>query len=277
VTIFFILANEGELDMSGTKKAILVVSFGTSINESREKTIDIIEENIQKAHPGYRVYRAWTSKMIIRKLQRRDNTHIFTVAEAMEQMIKDEMEELVVQPTHIINGIENDIMKEEVESYSEHFKTIVFGTPLLTTTEDNESVIQAVAKEFSDIPKDEVVVWMGHGSSHAANCVYETLDYSFKDFGYENMFMGTVEAYPSLEELMKQVKNYQPQKVHLAPFMVVAGDHAQNDMAGDEPDSWKSQFESEGFDVVCHIKGLGELNSIRNIYLDHVEQAIQSA
>jgi sirohydrochlorin cobaltochelatase len=91
------------------------------------------------------------------------------------------------------------------------------------------------------------------------------------------MFMGTVEAYPSLEELMKQVKSYQPQKVHLAPFMVVAGDHAQNDMAGDEPDSWKSQFESEGFDVVCHIKGLGELNSIRNIYLDHVEQAIQNA
>lgn len=271
------MKTKGEFIMVNTTKAILVVSFGTSINEAREKTIDIIEKTIQNTYPGYKVYRAWTSKMIIRKLKKRDNVHIFTVEEAMEQMVKDHITDLVVQPTHVINGIENDLMKEEVEGYSKHFKSIIFGTPLLTTTEDNESVIEAITKEFANIPDDEALVFMGHGTSHYSNSIYAALDYAFKDFGHKNVFMGTVEAYPSIEELMKQIKAYNPQKVHLAPFMVVAGDHAQNDMAGEEEDSWKSQFESEGFNVVCHVKGLGEFESIRSIYLEHVKNAIDNS
>ncbi|KIR01800.1 Sirohydrochlorin cobaltochelatase CbiK [Lachnospiraceae bacterium TWA4] len=262
--------------MSETTKAILVVSFGTSINETRKKTIDVIEESVRSSYPGYKVYRAWTSKMIIRKLQKRDDVHIFTVDEAMKQMIADGIKTLIVQPTHIINGIENDIMKDDVLAYENKFDSISFGTPLLTTTEDNETVIRAVAKEFSNLPEDEVLVLMGHGSEHHSNTVYAALDYTFKDFGYSNMFMGTVEAYPSIDEILKQVKSYNPTKVHLAPFMVVAGDHAQNDMAGEEEDSWKSQFEANGFNVECHIKGLGEMDSIRNLYLEHIEAAINN-
>lgn len=262
--------------MSETKKAILVVSFGTSMNESREKTIDVIEQNIQKTYPDYKVYRAWTSKMIIRKILKRDNLHINTVTEAMQQIIKDGVTDLIVQPTHIINGIENDIMKDDVLAYKSHFQTLVIGNPLLTTVDDNVSVLQAVIKEFPDISKDDVLVFMGHGTNHHANAVYAALDYTFKDLGYENMFMGTVEAYPSMEALMKLVKSYQPKKVHLAPFMVVAGDHANNDMAGDDEDSWKSQFKANGFDVECHIKGLGEYTGIQQIFLNHVEEAIQS-
>jgi sirohydrochlorin cobaltochelatase len=262
--------------MSESKKAILVVSFGTSMNESREKTIDVIEQTIQRTYPDYAIYRAWTSKMIIRKLLKRDHLRINTVTEAMEQIVRDGVTDLIVQPTHIINGIENDLMKEDVLAYKDHFNHLVIGNPLLTTIEDNVSVLQAVVEEFSDVSKEDVLVFMGHGTNHYANSVYAALDYTFKNLGHENMFMGTVEAYPSMDELLKLVKDYQPKKVHLAPFMVVAGDHANNDMAGDDEESWKSQFQANGFDVECHIKGLGEYSGIQQIFLEHVEDAIQS-
>lgn len=256
------------------KKAILAVSFGTSVNETREKTIDVIEEDIRNACPDYRLYRAWTSKMIISKVLKRDGIKIPTVTEAMAQMVIEGIKEVIVQPTHIINGIENDIMKEDALAYQSQMDLIRFGAPLLTTTQDSTDSIQALLADFHDLPEDEVLVFMGHGTTHYANSVYAALDYTFKDMGYKNVFLGTVEAYPSMESLMKQVKIYQPKKVHLAPFMVVAGDHAIHDMAGDDPDSWRSQFEQEGFPVVCHMKGLGEYEGIRRLYLQHVQAAI---
>ena len=256
------------------KKAILAVSFGTSVNETREKTIDIIEDSFRKAYPDYTVYRAWTSKMIIKKILKRDGIRIPTVTEAMEQMIADGVQEVIVQPTHIINGIENDLMKEDVLAFQDQVEVIRFGDPLLTTTQDNVDSINALLQDFHDVPEDEVLVFMGHGTTHYANSVYAALDYTFKDMGHKNVFLGTVEAYPSMESLMKQVKAYRPRKVHLAPFMVLAGDHAMNDMAGDDPESWRHQFEQAGFPVECHLKGLGEYAGIRNIYLEHVKAAI---
>lgn len=252
--------------------AILAVSFGTSHADTREKTIDRIEEDIQKAYPDDKVYRAWTSKMIIKKIWNRDGVKIFNVKEAMEQMKADGIKNVLVQPTHVINGIENDLMQEDVKAYADAFESISFGTPLLTTEEDNIRVVKAVAEDLQP-GKENALVLMGHGTSHYANSVYAALDYRFKDMGYDNIFLGTVEAYPSLVSLMKQVHAYHPKKVILAPFMIVAGDHAKNDLSSEEEDSWRSQFEKEGFQVECLLKGLGENETIRQIFIDHIEEA----
>ena len=252
--------------------AILAVSFGTSHADTREKTIDRIEEDIQKAYPDDKVYRAWTSKMIIKKIWNRDGVKIFNVKEAMEQMKAEGITNVLVQPTHVINGIENDLMQEDVKAYADAFESISFGTPLLTTEEDNIRVAKAVAEDLQP-GKENALVLMGHGTSHYANSVYAALDYRFKDMGYDNIFLGTVEAYPSLVSLMKQVHAYHPKKVILAPFMIVAGDHAKNDLSSEEEDSWRSQFEKEGFQVECLLKGLGENETIRQIFIDHIEEA----
>ena len=253
-----------------TKKAILAVSFGTSHSDTRAVTIDAIEQDFLNAFPDYSLYRAWTSKMIIKKLKSRDNIHVNTVKEAMEQMRADGITDVLVQPTHVINGIENDLMKEDALSYREFFHSISFGNPLLTTEEDSMEVIQAVADEFSGLKEEEVLVLMGHGTTHYANAIYAALDYTFKDKGYKNIFLGTVEAYPSMESLMRMVKEYNPSKVILAPFMIVAGDHAKNDMAGDDPESWYSQFKAAGFPVSTVVKGLGEYPGIRRLLVKHL-------
>ena len=253
-----------------TKKAILAVSFGTSHSDTRAVTIDAIEQDFLNAFPDYSLYRAWTSKMIIKKLKSRDNIHVNTVKEAMEQMRADGITDVLVQPTHVINGIENDLMKEDALSYREFFHSISFGNPLLTTEEDSMEVIQAVADEFSGLKEEEVLVLMGHGTTHYANAIYAALDYTFKDKGYKNIFLGTVEAYPSMESLMRMVKEYNPSKVILAPFMIVAGDHAKNDMAGGDPESWYSQFKAAGFPVSTVVKGLGEYPGIRRLLVKHL-------
>lgn len=254
------------------KTAILAVSFGTSFPGTRERNIDRIEEDLAASFPQAAVYRAWTSKMIIKKLKTRDQIQIDTVKEAMERMAADGVTDVIVQPTHVINGIENDLMKEDALAYADSFDRIVFGTPLLTSAKDNETVISVLAEEWQ-LPSDEVLVLMGHGTTHYANSIYAALDYTFKDFGYTNIFLGTVEAYPSMESLLRQVNAYQPKKVHLAPFMIVAGDHASNDMSGEDPDSWKSQFEAAGFAVECHMKGLGEYSGIRRLLVSHAKEA----
>lgn len=254
-----------------TKKAILAVSFGTSHNDTRKITIDAIEQDMQAAFPDYALYRAWTSKMIIKKVNARDGVHICNVKEAMEKMLQDGITDVLVQPTHVIKGIENDLMKEDALAFQEQFHSISFGDPLLTSEQDNLAVIDAITSEFKTLTKDEVLVLMGHGTTHYANAIYAALDYTFKDKGYSNIFLGTVEAYPTMESLLKMVHAYQPKKVVLAPFMIVAGDHAKNDMASDEPDSWYSQFKAAGYDVEPVLKGLGEYTGIRKLFIEHLK------
>lgn len=256
------------------KKALLAVSFGTSVNETRKKTIDAIEADFRKAFPGHTLYRAWTSKMIIKKLEKRDGIRIDTVAEAVERMRADGVTDVTVQPTHVINGIENDQMAADVLAKKDSFASVRFGAPLLTSDEDSAAVIRAVMEEFPGLTKEDALVFMGHGTTHYANTIYAALDYRFKDMGYRNVFLGTVEAYPSMETLMKMVREYGARRVILAPFMVVAGDHAMNDMSGDDPDSWRSRFESEGFQVECVMKGLGEYPGVRSLYIRHVQDAV---
>ena len=268
---------EAEEEMTAeTKKAVLVVSFGTSFPQTREKTIDRIEEEIEKAYGEYRVYRAWTSKMIIAKLKRRDNIQVPSVAEAVETMLADGVRELIVQPTHMLNGIENQQMKEEILQSEERFEKIRFGAPLLTSARDNQVAIAAVMAGFPGLKEREALVFMGHGTPHNANYVYGDLNREFKEMGYPQVFLGTVEASPSLEDLLKALEAFRPEKVILAPFMVVAGDHAVHDMSGEDGDSWKSRFKRAGFQVECVMRGLGEYEGIRKIYVEHVRDAMET-
>ena len=220
-----------------TDKAILVVSFGTSYEASRKATIEKIEQDIRNAFQDHRIYRAWTSKFIISILKKRDNYTVPTVKEALEQMITDGIREVVVQPTHILDGIENNIMKEEVLSYKESFDKIAFGTPLLADSKDESQAINAVTTEFSDLKETEALVFMGHGTTHQVNTAYAGLDQKFKESAHANVFIGTVEVDPTIHDLVKEVTSFQPSKIYVTPFMIVAGDHAHNDMAGDSPDS----------------------------------------
>ncbi len=255
------------------KKAILVVSFGTSVNATREKTIDRIEADIQKAMLDRVFYRAWTSGMIIRKIEKRDGVHINTVEEAMKQMLSDGITDVIVQPTHVIRGIEYDQLKKAVLEKGKEFEQVRIGTPLLTTSEDADAVLQAVMAEIGDIGKEETIVFMGHGTPHDINSIYTELDQRLKELGYPQAFMGTVEAEPSLDTLLEKIQTLHVKRVILAPFMVVAGDHALNDMSGDEDDSWKSTFEKAGYEVECILKGLGEYPAVRQIYVKHAMES----
>lgn len=259
------------------KKAILVVSFGTSYENTRKLTIEAIEHDIADAFPACPTYRAWTSKMIIAKLKKRDGLTIHTVKEALEQMLLDGITDVIVQPTHVINGIENDQMKADALSFRDRFSSIVFGNPLLTTEEDNQAIVRVVADEFRDMDPDTALVLMGHGTEHYANTVYAALDYRFKDTGHKNIFLGTVEAYPALDSLLRAADSFHPKKIVLAPFMIVAGDHAQNDLAGADPDSWMNRLSSEGYEVTPVLKGLGEYPQVRQILVEHVQQAMNAS
>lgn len=252
------------------KKAILVVSFGTSYNDTRAKTIDAIENDIADAFKNHHVYRAWTSNVILGKILIRDGIKINNVIEAMEQIVKDGIEELTVQPTHIINGLENDRMIQDVLAFQGQIDSIKFGAPLLTYSKDYKNAVKIIMDSFKDLKKDEMLVLMGHGTEHHANSAYAALDYTFKDLGYSNVHLGTVEAYPGFDSVLKQVKIKKPKRIILTPFMIVAGDHANNDMASEDVDSWSSLLKENGYEVSCVLKGLGEYKKIRDLFIDHI-------
>ena len=267
----------GAAGNQGKKEAILAVSFGTSFAEARVSAIEAIEKAFEEAFPEIPVYRAWTSGMIRRKLLRTEGMEIDGVPEAMERMLRDGVTDVLIQPTHIVNGIENEQMKADALAWQDQFHSITFGTPLLTSQEDCRQVIEAVAQEFAGLGPEEALVLMGHGTTHYANSVYAALDYQFKDSGHPNIYLGTVEAYPSMESLLSMLRVARPSRVVLAPFMIVAGDHARNDMAGEEEDSWKHRLESQGFSVSCVLKGLGEYPAIRRILVEHLRDAKERA
>ncbi|WP_326910551.1 sirohydrochlorin cobaltochelatase [Sedimentibacter sp. MB31-C6] len=259
------------------KKAILVVSFGTSYNDTRKKTIDAIETAISDAYDDYEIRRAFTSQFIIDKLKERDELYINNVDEAMKDLVADNIGTLVVQPTHVMNGFEYEEMMTEIKPYIENFDSIAFSDPLITSMEDYIAIVEAYKTEIAtDVPQDTALVLMGHGTHHYANSTYAALDYIFKDKGMSNVFVGTVESYPDVDTVIAHVKEAGYTKVIIEPLMIVAGDHANNDMAGDEEDSWKTIFQSEGFEVDCVLKGLGEYESIHKIYVDHVGNAIKN-
>lgn len=253
------------------KKGLLVVSFGTSYHETRVKTIERLEAELSAAFPERRLYRAWTSSMIRKKLKERDQISILSVAEALAQMADDGIKDILVQPTHIINGTENDLMTAAVEARRGDFQRVALGKPLLYATEDYFAVIDALVKKYP-LREDTALLLMGHGTEHYADSAYAALDYMMKAAGHPNFFVGTVEGYPDFNTMLRLLKKSPYQKVHLVPLMIVAGDHANHDMVGEDENSWKSRLTEMGFIVSYACKGLGEIKEIRDIFLYHAEK-----
>lgn len=258
------------------KRGILMVSFGTSHEDTRKKTIGAIEAAVREAHPKIPVYSAWTSRIIRAKLRKNTGERIFSVTDALAQMHADGITHVCIQATHVINGIEYELLKEEAGKCSGLFAGISFGKPLLSSTEDMKELIRIIADEFADIlaSGDAALVLMGHGTEHHANTGYAALDYMFRESGYPDIHVGTVEAYPSPEQIIPMLDPAWIKTVHLAPLMIVAGDHAKNDMAGSGDDSWASRFARAGYKVVCHMKGLGEYPGVRRLLLRHLGEIL---
>ncbi|MBQ8507395.1 MAG: sirohydrochlorin cobaltochelatase [Clostridia bacterium] len=260
------------------KPVILVVSFGTSFNDNRALTIDALEADIQAAFPDYEVRRAFTAQTIIDILGERDALDIDNVTEAMDRLVADGVKKVVIAPTHVMNGAEYDDVMAEIAPYAGQFEVMAVGSALLTHAEDYETVIEALLAENENAGSaDTALVYMGHGTHHFANAAYSQVEGMMHAAGYENAFVGTVEGFPTLEVVMSQVAASGASKVVLYPFMVVAGDHANNDMAGDEEDSWKSAFTAAGYEVECVVEGLAQNAAIRALYIDHIQAAIEEA
>ena len=255
------------------KKALLVVSFGTSYPETRSKTIDIVEEELRKKFPDRIFYRAWTSGMIRRKLKERDDIEIMSVQDALEQMTEDGVTDVLVQTTHVLAGEEYSRVKNQICLYQDKFSTVALGEPLISSYRDVYHIARILESYYSDLTEKDMLVLMGHGSSEMEFPAYEELGRQFKNNGHENYCIGTVEFTPGIEQVLEKVKLYKPEHVYLAPLLLVAGDHASNDMAGDEPDSWKNQIEALGPQVICHVKGMGEYPEVQKMYVWHAEHA----
>jgi sirohydrochlorin cobaltochelatase len=263
-------------------RAILVVSFGTSYNDNRAKTIGAIEDTIRDEYgESWEIRRAFTSKMIIKKLAQRDNEIIDYVSDAMDRLVADGAKCVVVQPTHIMNGEEYDYIVDIASTYRDRIPKIVIGTPLLTTLEDYGNVIEAIQEDL--VPEAEglagegcVIVLAGHGSEHFANSTYSQLQLMLMAEGLENIFVTTVEGFPEYEDTISFMGDRRCKAV-LFPFMVVAGDHANNDIAGDDEDSLKSMLTDVGYQVFCVIKGLGQFPAFRELFLEHTRAAVEEA
>ena len=260
---------------SSPDKVMLVVSFGTSYNDNRDLSIGGIETALKAAYPDYEVRRAFTSQIIIDKLKERDGLKIDNVTEAMDRLVTDGVKEVVIQPTHVMSGFEYDDVVAEVTPYEDKFESFKIGKSLLITDADYDEVVSVIAEETKAYDVDgAAIVLMGHGTEHEANATYAKLQQKITDAGHKNYFIGTVEAKPALEDVIALAKGSGATKVVLLPLMIVAGDHANNDMAGDEEGSWKSAFKAEGLEVECVLKGLGQYKGIQGMFVKHVGETI---
>ncbi|MFP3090140.1 sirohydrochlorin cobaltochelatase [Treponema sp. TIM-1] len=258
------------------KPVLLVVSFGTSYNESRAKTIEAIEKTLAAAYPGYEQRRAFTSQIIIDKLKERDGLNIDNVTDAMERLRSDGVKQVVVQPTHVMSGHEYDDVIAEIKPFEKYFASITYSLPLLISDQDYTDIVNILTEETKQYADDNTaVVFMGHGTEHAANATYAKLSQQLKSRNFSHYLIGTVEAEPSLEDVIAETEGLKVKRVVLLPLMIVAGDHANNDMAGDEEDSWKTIFESHGYEVVPVLRGLGEYPGVRDMFVRHVGNAIK--
>lgn len=257
------------------EKELLVVSFGTSFNDSRRMTIGGIERALQKAFPDWSVRRAFTSQIIIDHVKNRDGEVIDNVAEALDRAVENGVKTLVVQPTHLMHGYEYTDLVEELAEYADAFESITVGEPLVSSEEDFALTAAVLADATSAYDDGKTaIVYMGHGTEAASNEIYGKMQQLMTAAGYENYFIGTVEAEPSVDDVLALVQAGSYERVVLRPMMIVAGDHANNDMAGDEEDSWKSVFETAGYDVECVLQGLGQSRVIQQMFVQHTADAI---
>ena len=278
---------------------LLVVSFGTSFNDSRAEDIKGIEDKLAEAFPDWSVRRAFTAQIIINHVQARDGEAIDNMQQALDRAVANGVKNLVVQPTHLMHGAEYDEMVEAIDEYKDKFESVAIAEPMLGEVGADATVINddkaAVAKAITDeavksagydsmeaaAEDGTAFVFMGHGTSHTANVTYNQMQTQMENLGFTNAFIGTVEGEPedtACDAVIAKVKDAGFKKVVLRPLMVVAGDHANNDMAGDDDDSWKSMFEASGdFDSIdCQIEGLGRIEAVEDLYVEHTQAAIDS-
>ena len=278
---------------------LLVVSFGTSFNDSRAEDIKGIEDALAEAYPDWSVRRAFTAQIIINHVEARDDEVIDNMQQALDRAVENGVKNLVVQPTHLMHGAEYDEMTEAINDYKDKFESVAIAEPMLGEVGDDATVInddkKAVAQAITDTACKEAgfdsmdaaaeagtaFVFMGHGTSHTANITYDQMQTQMENLGFKNAFIGTVEGKPedtACDKVIEKVKEAGYKNVVLRPLMVVAGDHANNDMAGDDEDSWKSQFVASGnFDKVdCQIEGLGRIEAVEKLYVEHTKAAIDS-
>ena len=256
---------------------LLVVSFGTSYNDSRRLTIGAIEAALEEAFTDYSVRRAFTSNTIIEHVYERDGELIDDVGEALERAVANGVSTLVVQPTHLMDGLEYNDLVEEIAQYADAFDAISIGEPLLTSDDDFTRVMEAIVEWTAEYDDGETaIVFMGHGTEAESNEVYQQMQDLLTEAGYENYYIGTVESTPTLDDVLALVEEGDYTRVVLEPLMIVAGDHANNDMAGDEEGSWKTTFEEAGYEVECLIRGLGENESIQQLFVEHAQAAIDA-
>ena len=279
------------------EKEILVVSFGTSYNNSRAQDIQGIEEALEQAYPGWSVRRAFTAQIIINHVQARDGEVIDNMEQALERAAANGVKQLVVQPTHLMHGSEYDEMMDAVEAYRSRFESVAVAEPLLgevgsdanVINPDKAAVAQAItAAALADAGYDSLesaaadgtaFVFLGHGTAHVAKVSYSQMQTQLDDLGYDNAWIGTVEGKPedtAAQAVIDAVKAAGYTKVVLRPLMVVAGDHAHNDMAGEDPESWKSLFTAAGLEVDVQIAGLGSVPAVQQLYVDHTGEAMAS-
>ena len=259
------------------KPVILVVSFGTSYNDSRHITIGAIEDAIRETYPDYDVRRALTAQIIIDKLAERDGIVIDNFEQAMDKLVEEGVQKVVVQPTHLMAGYEyTDVLNSLQQNYADKFDAIVLGDPLLTSDEDYSAVVEAICDATAAYDDGQTAIcFMGHGTEADSNEDYTHLQQVLTDAGHTSYFVGTVEATPTFDDVVEAAQAAGFTRAVLRPLMVVAGDHANNDMADTEdPDSFASKFIAAGFEVECVVEGLGQLVAIDDIYVRHVADAI---
>ncbi len=254
----------------GEKKAILLVSFGTTFKETRGKTIGALEKEFKNDFKDYEVRTAFTSRIIMRRIKENEGIVFHNPSEALDLLKKEGYTHVLVQGTHVMNGLESETLKKEVALHKGDFKVLRVSTPLLTTLEDYKAVAEALAPTYKSVKKNEATVFIGHGTHHPGNSTYSMIENVTHEFYSENVFFGTVEGYPTLDSVIRQLKTKKIKHINLYPFMIVAGDHAHNDIAVD----MKEELEKNGFTVRAHMVGLGENKEVRKLYVNHAKLAI---
>lgn len=258
------------------KKAILVVSFGTTYPEAMESDILTVEQSLVEAFPDREFRRAFSSGVIRRQLWQRDRVKVDGVVEALEALRLEGYTDVLIQPTHIICGSETERLRAEAKLYAAVFDHFVIGEPLLSASEDYIALCEAIMSEVSDLGYDDALVLMGHGTDHSSNAAYPAMEYVFHDRGYDNVFVGTVEGYPTIREVIRHLdRQLNVRRVLVAPLMVVAGDHARSDMAGEGADSWVNQLKEHNYQAVPLLRGLGSYPSVRALFVAHAQAALE--
>lgn len=255
------------------KKALLVVSFGTSYHDTCEKNITACERDLAAHFPDRDVFRAFTSGMIIRKLKQRDGVHIDTPLQALQKLAEQGYQDVAVQSLHIINGDEYEKIVRDVQLFRPQFQRLVMGAPLLSSFDDYVQLMEALRQQMPALGEGERAVFMGHGASHHAFSAYACLDHLMTTRQFPAR-VGAVESYPEVDQLIDSLRADGVRAVHLMPLMLVAGDHAINDMASEDEDSWASQFAAAGIPATSWLQGLGENPAVRALFVAHLQQAL---